>query len=139
MGSGQRTPFENPVVEWIDSRLPIFTLMQKEYGVFPTPRNFNYFWNFGAIAMVMLVIDDRHGHRTLAMHYNTFTRPWPSNSVERIMRDVNGGWLIRYLHMNGASRSSSSPFMSIFSVACITDRTKSPVNCSGFSAFSFSC
>jgi ubiquinol-cytochrome c reductase cytochrome b subunit len=55
MGSKERKAFENPVVEWVDSRLPIFTMMQKEYGVYPTPRNFNYFWNFGAIAMVMLI------------------------------------------------------------------------------------
>ncbi|MCK6419155.1 MAG: cytochrome b, partial [Alphaproteobacteria bacterium] len=47
MGHANRTAFKNPVIEWIDSRLPIFTLMQAEYGVFPTPRNFNYFWNFG--------------------------------------------------------------------------------------------
>ena len=43
MASGPRTPFANPVVEWIDQRLPIFTMVQKEYGVFPTPKNFNYF------------------------------------------------------------------------------------------------
>ena len=46
--------FKNPVVRWIDQRLPVFTMMQKEYGTFPTPRNFNYFWNFGALAMVTL-------------------------------------------------------------------------------------
>ena len=39
----------NPVIQWIDTRLPIFTMMQKEYAVFPTPKNFNYFWNFGAL------------------------------------------------------------------------------------------
>ena len=55
MASGTREKFDNPVVEWVDSRLPLFTMMQKEYGVFPTPRNFNYFWNFGAIAMFMLI------------------------------------------------------------------------------------
>ena len=46
MGSANRESFDNVVVEWIDSRLPIFTILNKEYGVFPTPRNFNYFWNF---------------------------------------------------------------------------------------------
>jgi len=44
MASGKREKFDNPVVEWIDERLPVFTMMQKEYGVFPTPKNFNYFW-----------------------------------------------------------------------------------------------
>lgn len=56
MASGERAEFKNPVVNWIDERMPVFTMMQKEYGTFPTPKNFNYFWNFGAIATVMLVV-----------------------------------------------------------------------------------
>ena len=101
MASGKRTPFENPVIEWVDSRLPVFTLMQQEYGVFPTPKNFNYFWNFGAIAMFMLVVMIVTGI-VLAMNYTAHTH-MAFDSVERIMRDVNGGWLLRYLHANGAS------------------------------------
>jgi quinol-cytochrome oxidoreductase complex cytochrome b subunit len=112
MGSGQRTPFQNPVVEWIDSRLPVFTLMQKEYGVFPTPRNFNYFWNFGAIAMFMLVLMIVTGI-LLAMNYAANTHI-AFDSVERIMRDVNSGWLIRYLHMNGASFFFIAVYIHIF-------------------------
>lgn len=101
MGSGTREQFDNPVIEWVDSRLPIFTLLNKEYGVFPTPRNFNYFWNFGAILMVMLVTMILTGI-FLAMNYAADTA-LAFDSVERIMRDVNSGWLIRYIHMNGAS------------------------------------
>ena len=101
MGSSERKPFDNAFVEWVDSRLPVFTMMQKEYGVFPTPRNFNYFWNFGAIAMFMLVTMIVTGI-VLAMHYTANTE-LAFASVERIMRDVNGGWLLRYIHMNGAS------------------------------------
>lgn len=101
MSAGPRTPFENKFVEWIDSRLPLFTMMQKEYGVFPTPKNFNYFWNFGAIAMVMLVTMLLTGIM-LAMNY-TANSGMAFDSVERIMRDVNYGWLLRYMHMNGAS------------------------------------
>jgi len=101
MGSGTREKFDNPVIEWVDSRLPIFTLMNKEYGVFPTPRNFNYFWNFGAILMVVLVVMILTGI-FLAMNYAANT-DLAFDSVERIMRDVNFGWLIRYIHMNGAS------------------------------------
>ena len=56
MAGMHKSEFANPVINWIDTRLPIFTMMQKEYGVFPTPRNFNYFWNFGALAMVNLMI-----------------------------------------------------------------------------------
>lgn len=112
MGSGQRTKFDNTVVEWIDSRLPVFTLMQKEYGVFPTPKNFNYFWNFGAIAMFMLVAMIVTGI-VLAMHYTANTE-LAFDSVERIMRDVNGGWLIRYIHMNGASFFFIAVYIHIF-------------------------
>src|SRR3712207_9144457 len=60
--------FKNPVVRWIDARLPIFTMMQKEYGTFPTPRNFNYFWTFGGLALINLVIMIATGI-FLAMHY----------------------------------------------------------------------
>lgn len=112
MGSGHREPFENPVVEWIDSRMPIFTLLNKEYGVFPVPRNFNYFWNFGAIAGFMLVVMIATG-LFLAMHYTADT-DLAFDSVERIMRDVNGGWLIRYIHMNGASFFFIAVYIHIF-------------------------
>jgi ubiquinol-cytochrome c reductase cytochrome b/c1 subunit len=94
------SPFKNPVIRWVDRRLPIFTMMQKEYGTFPTPRNFNYFWNFGALAMVNLAIMIATGI-VLAMHYTPHV-DHAFVSVERIMRDVNFGWLIRYMHMNGA-------------------------------------
>jgi len=112
MAGGERQKFDNQVVEWIDSRLPVFTLMQREYGVFPTPRNFNYFWNFGAIAMVMLVTMIVTGI-SLAMHYTPHA-DHAFDSVERIMRDVNYGWLIRYLHMNGASFFFIAVFVHIF-------------------------
>jgi ubiquinol-cytochrome c reductase cytochrome b subunit len=91
----------NPVLRWIDQRLPVVTMIQKEYGVFPTPRNFNYFWNFGALAMINLMIMIATGI-FLAMNYTPHTA-YAFDSVERIMRDVNFGWLIRYVHMNGAS------------------------------------
>lgn len=112
MGSANRESFDNTVVEWIDSRLPIFTILNKEYGVFPTPRNFNYFWNFGAIAMFMLMTMIITGI-VLAMHYTADTR-LAFDSVERIMRDVNGGWLLRYIHMNGASFFFIAVYIHIF-------------------------
>ncbi len=112
MSAGPRTPFANPVVEFIDSRLPIFTLMQREYGVFPTPKNFNYFWNFGAIAMFMLVTMIATG-LFLAMNYNPSTTG-AFDSVERIMRDVNYGWLLRYIHANGASFFFIAVYIHIF-------------------------
>jgi ubiquinol-cytochrome c reductase cytochrome b subunit len=95
------SPFKNPVIRWVDQRLPIFTMINKEYGSFPTPRNFNYFWNFGALAMINLMIMIATGI-FLSMHYTPHTA-YAFDSVERIMRDVNFGWLLRYVHMNGAS------------------------------------
>jgi ubiquinol-cytochrome c reductase cytochrome b subunit len=101
MAGLHKSEFENPVIRWIDSRLPVFTMLQKEYGVFPTPRNFNYFWNFGALAMINLVIMIATGI-FLAMNYTPHAT-MAFDSVERIMRDVNYGWLLRYVHANGAS------------------------------------
>jgi quinol-cytochrome oxidoreductase complex cytochrome b subunit len=112
MAHANRTPFQNPVVEWVDSRLPLFTMMQKEYGVFPTPRNFNYFWNFGAIAMFMLVTMIVTGI-FLAMNYTPHAS-MAFDSVERIMRDVNYGWLLRYVHANGASFFFIAVYIHIF-------------------------
>ncbi|NBC33218.1 MAG: cytochrome b [Alphaproteobacteria bacterium] len=93
--------YSNPTIRWIDSRLPIFTMMHKEYGEYPAPKNFNYFWNFGALAMVVLLVMIVTGI-FLAMHYTAHV-DHAFNSVEAIMRDVNYGWLMRYIHMNGAS------------------------------------
>lgn len=94
-------PFDNKVIQWIDSRLPIFSMLSKEYGKFPTPKNFNYFWNFGAIAMAMLGIMILTGI-FLAMNYTPHSS-MAFESIERMTRDVNYGWMLRYLHMNGAS------------------------------------
>ncbi len=112
MGSGQRATFKNPVINWIDERLPVFTMMQKEYGTFPTPKNFNYFWSFGGIAMTMLILMILTGI-FLAMHYTPHAS-MAFSSVEHIMRDVNWGWMLRYMHMNGASFFFIAVYIHIF-------------------------
>jgi len=68
---------------------------------YPTPININYFWSFGSTAGICLLIQLITGI-FLAMHYTPHI-DYAFNSVEHIMRDVNNGWLIRYLHANGAS------------------------------------
>ena len=68
---------------------------------YPTPINLNYLWSFGSAAGICLVIQIVTGI-LLAMHYTPHV-DLAFNSVEHIMRDVNNGWLIRYLHANGAS------------------------------------
>lgn len=114
MASSHGTPpvFNNKVIAWIDHRLPIFSYLEKEYHTFPTPRNFNYFWNFGAIATVMLVLMIATGV-VLATNYTPHTT-MAFDSVERIMRDVPSGWLMRYLHMNGASFFFIAVYIHIF-------------------------
>ena len=112
MAGLQKSSYKNPVINWIDTRLPVFTLMQKEYGAFPTPRNFNYFWNFGALAVISLVIMIATGV-FLAMNY-TDNSTLAFDSVQRIMRDVNYGWLLRYAHANGASMFFIVVYIHIF-------------------------
>ena len=92
---------ESAVVKWVDQRLPIFAFVRHHLMEYPTPRNLNYLWNFGSIAGVMLVVMILTGVM-LAMQY-TASVDTAFDSVERIMRDVNYGWLLRYLHMNGGS------------------------------------
>jgi ubiquinol-cytochrome c reductase cytochrome b/c1 subunit len=93
-------PAQNKFVRWVDHRLPVFHFLQ-ELQEYPTPRNLSYWWNFGSLAGIMLVIMIATGI-FLAMQYTAHI-DYAFNSVERIMRDVNFGWLIRYIHMNGAS------------------------------------
>ena len=91
----------NPIVKWIDHRLPVFTFMHHDLVDYPTPRNLNYWWNFGSLAGIILVIMIVTGI-ILATSYTPHV-DYAFESVERIMRDVNYGWLMRYLHMNGGS------------------------------------
>ncbi|HYI04787.1 MAG TPA: cytochrome b N-terminal domain-containing protein [Reyranella sp.] len=118
MASSHGTPpvFNNKVIAWIDHRLPVFSYLEKEYHTFPTPRNFNYFWNFGAIATVMLVLMIATGV-VLATNYTPHVL-MAFDSVERIDRDVPQGWLIRDLHMNGASFFFIAVYIHIFRGMC---------------------
>jgi len=68
---------------------------------YPTPVNLNYMWSFGSAAGICLIIQIVTGI-FLAMHYSPSIF-YAFESIEHIMRDVNNGWLIRYIHANGAS------------------------------------
>jgi len=92
-----KTGFER----WLDARLPIIRLGYDSFVDYPTPRNLNYWWTFGAILSFCLGMQIVTGI-VLAMHYVPHV-DHAFASVEHIMRDVNYGWLIRYLHSNGAS------------------------------------
>ena len=86
---------------WLESRLPVAGLIHSSFVVFPNPRNLNYWWTFGGILSFMLMAQIVTGV-VLAMHY-TPQSELAFASIEHIMRDVNYGWLLRYMHANGAS------------------------------------
>jgi len=100
------------VFGWVEYRLPIFGFAKGLLYDFPAPRNLNYFWNFGSMAGVMLMSQILTG-LFLAMHYAANTSV-AFDSVEHIMRDVNYGWLIRYMHAVGASMFFGVVFCHIF-------------------------
>ncbi|MCC0053439.1 MAG: cytochrome b/b6 [Rhodobiaceae bacterium] len=104
--------FKNPVVRWFDSRLPLISLVREQLHEFPTPKNLNYWWTFGGIAAICLVVQLVSGI-VLAMHYTPHV-DMAFNSVEHIMRDVNYGWFLRYLHANGASFFFIAVYIHIF-------------------------
>ena len=93
--------FKNKTLAWLDYRLPIFSVLREALVDHPTPRNLNYWWNFGSLAGITLLIMIVSG-LVLSMHYVPHV-DHAFDSVEHIMRDVNYGWLIRYIHSVGAS------------------------------------
>ena len=98
--------------KWFESRLPIAGLVHSSFIAFPVPRNLTYFWTFGAILIFMLGAQIVTGV-WLAMHYVPDSK-LAFESVESIMRDVNYGWLLRYLHANGASMFFVAVYIHIF-------------------------
>jgi ubiquinol-cytochrome c reductase cytochrome b subunit len=93
---------KHPVMKYLDERLPLPRLVYNAIGGgYPVPRNLNYFWNFGVLSGLALVLQIVTGV-VLAMHYAA-NGLVAFDSVERIMRDVNSGWMLRYMHANGAS------------------------------------
>ena len=104
--------FKNPIIKWIDYRLPVFTFVHHDLIEYPTPKNLNYWWNFGSLAGIILVVLIATGI-FLAMNYTPHV-DMAFDSVERIMRDVNYGWLLRYVHMNGGSMFFMVVYIHIF-------------------------
>ena len=108
-------PYEpaSPFMRWIDQRLPLPRLVHGAIGGgYPVPRNLNYFWNFGVLAGLALMIQIITGI-VLAMHYYSYVGG-AFDSVERIMRDVSAGWVLRYVHQNGASFFFAVVYIHIF-------------------------
>ncbi|MEX1037099.1 MAG: cytochrome b/b6 [Sneathiella sp.] len=103
---------KNPAVKWVEDRLPIAGMLHHALYEYPTPKNLSYWWTFGSLAGVMLVVQIVTGI-VLAMHYTPHV-DMAFTSVEHIMRDVNYGWLLRYMHANGASMFFIVVYLHIF-------------------------
>jgi quinol-cytochrome oxidoreductase complex cytochrome b subunit len=87
--------------QWFEDRLPIASFIKGHLGDYPTPRNLNYMWNFGSLAGIALVLQIITG-LFLAMHYKPDIH-LAFDSIQVMMRDLHWGWLVRNLHMVGAS------------------------------------
>jgi ubiquinol-cytochrome c reductase cytochrome b subunit len=97
--------------KWLHRRLPIVGLMYDTLMI-PTPKNLNWMWIFGIVLVFCLVMQILTGV-LLVMHYTPHV-DMAFASVEHIMRNVNGGWAIRYIHMNGASLFFVAVYLHIF-------------------------
>src|SRR5574340_19696 len=91
----------NKLVKWIDDRFPLTSMWKAHASEYYAPKNFNFWYFFGALALLVLVIQIAIGS-FLTMNYKP-DAPFAFASVEYIMRDVQWGWLLRYIHSTGAS------------------------------------
>jgi ubiquinol-cytochrome c reductase cytochrome b subunit len=94
-------PAGEKLLNWVDNRFPLTKLWNDQWGKYYAPKNFNFWYIFGSLAMLVLVIQIVTGI-FLVMHYKPDAAQ-AFASVEYIMRDVPWGWLIRYMHSTGAS------------------------------------
>jgi ubiquinol-cytochrome c reductase cytochrome b subunit len=101
----KKLPADAPVsakaLNWVDARFPLSSLWNEQWGNYYAPKNFNFWWIFGSLAMLVLVLQIVTGI-FLTMHYKPDAN-LAFASVEYIMRDVPWGWLVRYMHSTGAS------------------------------------
>jgi len=100
------------IVEWIDDRIPMTRVWNMHIAQYPAPKNFNFWYFFGSLAMLVLVNQILTGI-WLTMNYVP-SAEGAFASVEYIMRDVEYGWLLRYLHSTGASAFFIVVYMHMF-------------------------
>lgn len=103
---------KNPVMKWLDDRLPIVRFGKAHLVDYPTPVNLNYWWTFGAILAMMLMVQIVTGI-ILAMHFTPHVS-LAFDSVEHIRRDVNYGRIIQGTHAVGASMFFFAVYIHIF-------------------------
>lgn len=102
----------NRLLNWLDQRFPLSEIWNKHLAFYYAPKNFNFWYFFGSLALVVLVIQVLTGI-WLAMSYKPDAGQ-AFSSVEYIMRDVEWGWLIRYMHSTGASAFFVVIYLHIF-------------------------
>ncbi len=100
------------IEKWVDDRLPVIRFTKEHLLDFPTPKNLNYWWTFGAILAFMLAVQIVTGI-VLAMHYTPHVAE-AFDSVEHIRRNVNGGRIIQAVHAVGASMFFAAVYIHIF-------------------------
>ncbi|HET7333941.1 MAG TPA: cytochrome b N-terminal domain-containing protein, partial [Rhizomicrobium sp.] len=110
-GPSTYTP-QTGFARWLDTRLPIMRFVHDTATTFPTPRNLNVWYTFGGILMFCLAVQILSGI-VLAMHYVP-NADLAFTSVDNIMRDVNYGWMLRYMHANGASMFFLAVYIHMF-------------------------
>jgi ubiquinol-cytochrome c reductase cytochrome b subunit len=89
------------LLAWVDARFPLTKVWEEHLAKYYAPKNFNFWYYFGSLALLVLVLQILTGI-FLTMHYKPDSR-LAFASVEYIMRDVSWGWVIRYMHSTGAS------------------------------------
>lgn len=89
------------LIDWVNKRFPLSEFIERHITRYPTPRNLNYFWNFGSLAGAFFVVQTITGI-WLAMFYKPDSK-LAFDSIQHIMRDINYGWLIRYMHAIGVT------------------------------------
>ncbi len=99
--AGERTSTATGILGWFDQRMPVMDFWNKHLAQYYAPKNFNVWYYFGSLALLVLVNQIVTGI-WLTMHYKPSAAE-AFSSVEYIMRDVEWGWLIRYMHSTGAS------------------------------------
>ena len=99
--AGDKTVETTGLLGWIDRRFPLTSTYKAHLSEYYAPKNFNFWYFFGSLAMLVLVLQIVTGI-ILVMHYKPDAQ-YAFQSVEYIMREVPGGWFVRYMHSTGAS------------------------------------
>ncbi|BBI73715.2 hypothetical protein HAALTHF_32220n [Vreelandella aquamarina] len=129
MANPNKAKAESGIMRWVDDRFPATQMMQDHLTKYYAPKNFNFFYIFGVLALLVLVNQILTGV-WLTMSFNP-SAEGAFASVEYIMRDVEWGWLIRYMHTTGHPPSSWSSIC-ICSAGCFMVPTKRHVSWCGF-------